>query len=101
MDVDHVLIEISRIPDPMVGETPLPHLPRILKLLLGTIRESSLNELGRFLQCSRWRDQQVKVVVHDHELMEQIGIAPIVINAVQYELYPALVSEERFPSGSL
>jgi len=61
---------ILKIPNPMIRETRLPDLPAPFE----AERETSLDELHGSLQRNllRGRDQQMNVIGHDDEFMEEI-----------------------------
>src|SRR5437868_7718439 len=64
---------LFRITNPMIAKAGLPDHKRCLKFFLHTIRESPFYELHCFLQRDLWRgrDEQMKVIGHDYELMKK------------------------------
>jgi len=72
MDVDPMNLEIGRIADAMVRESPLPHFTFATQFRRNRVRVSALDELNRPFQGQSWRrrEQQVYVFRHEDEGMQ-------------------------------
>ncbi len=71
MDVPTKSTILLPIPHSMVIETCLPNFPSTTQLLLCPKRKSALDQLQRPFQSQRRSNQQVKMIWHNHKLMEQ------------------------------
>src|SRR5579864_3349141 len=85
---------IARVADAMIRKPLLPNLHVRAQLLLRSVRKCTLNELHRLLQASQRRDDRMQMVRHDHELMQQIGGAAVMIDGVDQEIGPSLISKK-------
>ena len=101
MNVANMLGIIASIPDPMILESLLPNLHVRTKFLPSPKRKAAFDELNRLLQACQRRNQNMDVVGHDGEFMQEIGGRPIVIERVDQKFRPRLGLEKSatFPCG--
>jgi hypothetical protein len=90
-------LEVLQVANPMIRKPALPNLHSALKLLLNTERESALGKLDGALECDHGRDQNVKVVGHQHVLVQQVGAATVGVKRLKKQAGPWGVVEERPP----
>ena len=81
MDVLAMVFIVLRIANAMVGKTFLPDQRLEPQLLLRAEGESALDELTGFFQSNvfRRREDQVEVVRHDHEFVQEKTAFPAIV----------------------
>jgi hypothetical protein len=89
-------IPIFLISDSVIGKTRLPNLSVPLELTLGPEGESALEQLNRFLQGLHWSDEKMKMIRHDHVGMKRISQTIVVLQSIEDQVRPALMTKERF-----
>ena len=72
MNVMEVLVIVLGIPNPVVCKSATPNLHIRSKFLLGVKRKPILDELNCPLDRNRRSDQQVKMVGHQNEFVQEI-----------------------------
>jgi len=75
MDVFDVFLEIHSIANSMIGEAPLPDFQIRLEFLLCAIGEAALDELNCALQSYLRSEEQMKMIGHQDEFVEEICFA--------------------------
>jgi hypothetical protein len=74
MDVLNVLLVILKIPDAMVGKPALPDLGVRSEFVLDAIGKPTFDKLSGAFQRDKGRDEEMKVIGHQNEFMQQIGV---------------------------
>jgi len=90
----------SLISDPAIVKAGLPNLAMETQFLLCAVREPTFDKLNCLLQCDRcnWRDQQMKVIGHDHKLVKQI---PSLLTVVEEHVEEKLSHPVRLEKSCL
>jgi post-segregation antitoxin (ccd killing protein) len=73
----HVLLIVLNVTNSMIGKTTSPDLKVRSRLIFRLIRETTLDELNRSLKGNQWRDEQMKVIRHQNEFVEEKRIASV------------------------
>ena len=94
MDVEFVVLNVS---NPVIGKSALPDLRIRTELFLRAMGEAALDELDRSLQGGLWSDQQMEVLGHQDEFVQEIGFALIRQEGFEEKARPGLSAEERAP----
>lgn len=100
MDVLAMALIVLWIADAMIGKALLPDERMETQLLLGTEGESTFDELNGFFQRNvlRGRDDQVEVVPHDYELVqEETAFPAVVLQDIEKETRHFFFFEEGIP----
>lgn len=77
MNVADVQIEVCSVANAMIGESPLPDFKIRAKFLFGAVGKTTFDELDCAFESDFRSDQQVKMVGHEDEFVEQIGLASV------------------------
>jgi hypothetical protein len=77
MAVDRILVNVLDMPfivngisNSMITESSLPNFKVGIELEFGLMRKAPFNELDRAFQAGDWRNDQMEVVRHDHQLVQ-------------------------------
>jgi len=95
MDVLEMFLVVRGIANSMIGKTSLPDFEIGSEFLLCSVRETTLDELESTLQGDLRRDQEMEVIGHEDEFVEEIGLASISEKSFEEETSPWLHLEER------
>ena len=102
MNVCPMVLKIFNITNAMIGEPPLPHFSAT-KLQAKGVRVSTFNELNRSFEgdvlC--WSEQQVDMLWHDHESMQQeLALPPVTVERFQEQPDIRLNDKQSLPLPS-
>ena len=102
MDIVAMLLIVLCIPNPMISKAFfLPYERPERQFPFDPKRKSAFDVLTNFFQrdVRRGRDNQMEVVRHNHELMQEIAaLATIVLHNVKKQACHFLFLEKRMPS---
>src|SRR5579864_1652625 len=93
-DIDRVHTIVAHISNAMIRKSLLPYFEIRAQLLLRAIRKSAFDELHGLLQASQRRDDRMQMIRHDHELVQPIGGAAVMIDGVDQEIGPSLIAKK-------
>jgi hypothetical protein len=101
MNVTKMLGVISSVSDSVIMKSLLPDLHIGSEFGFRPKRKSALDILDRLFELAERRDQNMDVIGHQDECMEEVGGAAIVVESVDEQLCPAFVIKKRLPVPGL
>jgi hypothetical protein len=94
-------LKIFIAPNATVGKSRNPNVSRPTQFSLRPKRKPALNELRCLFETHFWRNQYMKMIRHDYELMKQKLLGSISEKHIDKESRPSLVPKERLAPSSI
>src|ERR1039457_6859276 len=95
MDVMPVHVVVLCISNAMIGKTTLPDLSVRSKFLLGSVGEPALDQLNCPFQGGNRCNEQVKMIRHQNEFVQKIGLTAIRQQRLEKEPRPPHRAKKR------
>ena len=95
VDVMDVLFVVFSIANAVIGKPALPDFEVRLELLFRSERETALDELDCAFQSYLRSEEQMKMIGHQDEFVEEIRFASIRKESFEEETSPGFSSKER------